>query len=186
MAAIPGKLLKHEFEGFYRAFTIGDGSCFFHSLAHILNLDDYDTRNWREKQRIGHELRRNVVQPPAYRDWLRERGFDPSIPGIPTYEEAVDPKRFANECIINFTASRLGVSLVLVRNRNEAYVRRSSPSSPLAILAWVNDAHFEPILRVRPQEGSTVYVPPPFLDTVCSSKHLLSFDCPILDGIHLL
>lgn len=145
-----GKLLKHKVfnKRYKRLFTVGDGSCLFHSLCRIFDLEDYTTKTWKERVKIGHRFRKLVVDPVLYCTWLREKGFE-DLPGILTYEEAVDPHTMAEECLINFAAWRLDLTLYLVKNPNEVYVRFGKDRKAGAcILAHIDAVHFEPIVPI--------------------------------------
>ena len=147
-----GKVLKHHvFDKQYkRIFTVGDGSCLFHSLARILDLEDYTAKTWKSRVEIGHKFRQQIVQRDTYKDWLNQKGFDTTIPGILSYEEAVNPHVMANESLINFTAWRLDLTMYLVKNENETYVRYGKDAEAGAcILAHINACHFEPIVPLE-------------------------------------
>ena len=40
--------------------TIGDGSCFYHALALVANLNNYTCRKMCDRKRIGHNFRRSI------------------------------------------------------------------------------------------------------------------------------
>ena len=145
-----GKVLKHKIfdKRYKRLFMIGDGSCLFHSLSRIFDLEGYTTKTWKERITIGHRFRDMVVDKQLYQKWLREKGFE-GIPGILTYEEAVHPHVMAEECLINFTAWRLDLTLYIVKNEHETYVRYGKDRlAGACILAHIDAVHFEPIIPI--------------------------------------
>lgn len=143
-----GKVLKHRIfdEKYKRIYMVGDGSCLFHSLSRIFDLEDYTTKTWKERVEIGHRFRKLVVTRELYEEWLREKGFE-GIPGILTYEEAANPHVMADESLINFTAWRLDLTLYMVKNADEVYVRYGKdPEAGACLLAHIDGCHFEPIV----------------------------------------
>lgn len=182
-----GRRLKHELSAFYRGFTLGDGSCFFHSLAQILGLNGYEGKDWESRRVIGHSFRQDILNSKqSYTSWLRRKGFD-NVPGILTYDQAKDSETYAEECLINYTASRLNLTLVLVRNRNQAFIRYGkSKQAPVAMLAWIDDCHFEPILRCEVPEKAPTYVLPTCALYNYTTKHLIDPADPLFESMTLL
>ena len=180
-----GVPLKKPLKGLYRAFTLADGSCFFHSLAAILDKDNYSLSDWKARRKIGLRLRKELVNPKAYEKWVRANGYE-GFGGLST-QDACDPSVYADDLLIAFCAERLGLSLVLIRNKSEAYVRGVSNSdrTPVALIAYVNNNHFEPILRC---EGAprVLALTHQVKDTLYATHHLHSARSPYLESLCLL
>jgi len=144
-----GRVLRHKLFGaeYERVFTVGDGSCFFHSIALYLDLNDFcaDGKSWSERAADGHQLRRDVLDRTRYTAWVDDNGFQGLV--LP-YEEAVDPKIFADDGLIAYTAFALDLTIFIVKGKSETYVRygRDRMTSPAIILAHIEDYHFEPIV----------------------------------------
>jgi hypothetical protein len=176
-----GVRLTGPLDGLFRAFTLADGSCFFHSLAAALDAGSYALKPWKTRRAIGLELRRRLVGPKVYRNWLVANGYE-EFGGL-TPEEAGDPSVFADDILISFCAQRLGLTLIIIRNKKEAYVRYpKQKNSSIILMAYVNDNHFEPILR----ECETQQLTHEFDRTVFASPHLHTFDSPHVKRLKLL
>ncbi len=180
-----GRVLRHRlFESQYeRVFVPGDGSCFFHSLALYLDLNNYcaDGKVWSERAAVGHQLRRDVLR--GYPTWVQDNGFEECVL---SHEEALDNKIFADDGLIAFTAHALDLSIYIVKGKTETYVRhgRHRTRSPAIILAHIEDYHFEPIV---PSEHFCPFAFPANIVTdlrIGPKCCVLAPDRPILKALH--
>lgn len=106
-----------EARNFFRMGVHGDGSCFFHSLAAILNYDDYMTKGKEARQRTGHQFRCSMQS-----EFKKER-YDVMKSHFPhNIVEPYDTSRrglcesrtWANEVTILFSSLLWGIKLVFV------------------------------------------------------------------------
>lgn len=157
-----------EYFGGYRCArvgTIGEGSCFYHSLAFVTNYQDYAyTTSDKQKKEIVYT-------------WRRERFAKTFTPEIyakikdksKTYDELIEnfqnPRKWADEIQINHVANVLNLNILFLdlskntfycgtHNKRVLYSPENTKDVPTVIVAWVTHSHFEPIVRLDdPAEG---------------------------------
>lgn len=151
---------------FGRLGTIGDGSCFFHSVCYAINADGYTTASRARRQQIAYKMR------CAFARKFAERDYDRITAGtVTTYKKPFkavkklmcNPKAWADEVMIKFASTILGLNIVfmnLYHGANTMYCGVHSPqalaeaqahqktSEPSVIIAWVNQSHFELVVRI--------------------------------------
>lgn len=173
---LPSDVCKKWFNGhrFGRIGTIGDGSCFFHSLC--LGLDVAGYRNSQERKKVAYALRR------ALSDSFKIEDFNKIIKIMDskknkTFEEIkeglLNPKTWAEEIMIRWTSKFIGANIIFINlsdNKNAPYcgvhdsitltdVKRClKPGVPTVIVAWVNSSHFELIARIDDVDSTNVKV----------------------------
>ena len=183
-----GQVLRHQVfaQKYERLFMVGDGSCLFHSIATLLDLDSCTTKPWKQRVKAGHKLRRAVVgDGDLYESWLRERGFF-GVPGILSVAEAKDPYVWADDTLINFTSWRLGLSLYLVKNSRQTFVRRAD-GEWACLLAHIDQSHFEPIVPVAAAAVPSTYALPPNIDMVVGDAACVySTGDPVLQRLRVI
>ena len=131
----------------------GDGSCFFHSIALLTNYCDIRTcTDKTRRQNIGLELRRKIVDKSQWDRFGRVTGFSDLVPPL---KQAQAQRYSAGDFLINFSARRLGLNLLILDdsppNPHKVYLfpcRRQDKKRPYLCLRWLGKCHFEPIAQV--------------------------------------
>lgn len=165
-----------------RIGTIGDGSCFFHSVCKATNRPDASGRGYNEQNEAGRkkialalrtELSENLTKK-AYNEIMETLVGSSNK----SYEEIksmlLKPATWAEEIMIKWTAKYLKHNIVFLNvgnNENNMYcgVHDSStlnavdackkPRIPTVIVAWVDHEHFELVGRIDEiNEGSHAMV----------------------------
>ncbi len=155
-----------------RIGTIGDGSCFFHSVCKAL-----DVKGYRSMDSKG---RRGMIQ--SFRSGLSE-AFDETqyekvcTDLVGTKKRTYDQMKtalghvptWADEAMIRYVADKLKCNIVFMNfgnNQNRMYcgVHQAEtlnavancglPQSPTVIVAWIDHSHFELIGRIDSVEES--------------------------------
>lgn len=149
-----------------RVGTIGEGSCFFHSLAFAMNLEvnkdaRYPGLSIADKKQFIKEWRR------SFADALTPERFQ-RLKAKKSYEDfkkdLADVHKWADESIILHVARMLNTNVMFLDMRskkpycgihNDAVLYRPDLENVHTILvAWVNRQHFEPIVRIEGTEGN--------------------------------
>ena len=147
-----GQLLKHSIfaANYIRCFSIGDGNCFFHSLAYALNYNGYRTANKHKRKEIATRFRTEIVTEEAWQTFLETRGYTEGE-GAPVFADAVDYRSHVGDFVYNFVAHRLGIVIVALKSTDNIFLTRDVESitdtDPVVLLAWINDNHYEAICR---------------------------------------
>jgi len=166
MFELTAETCKKWFNGqrFGRIGTIGDGSCFFHSLCLSLNIAGYRSN---ERKKIAYALRK------ALSDSFKKEDYDKIIKEMNTlgkhksFEEIKEglenPKIWAEEIMIRWSSKFLGANVIFINlsdNKNAPYCgvhdeitlidvkRCTKPGIPTIIVGWVNSSHFELLARI--------------------------------------
>lgn len=149
-----------------RMGTIGDGSCFFHSVCLALNRENYKYEKTDRRKEIAiklrHELSENFTEE-AYED-IRKTLITKNHK---TYEIIKDmllkPSTWAEEIMIKWTSKYLNVNIIFLNlgdNENRMYcgVHDTStaeavkachkPEMVTLIVAWISHEHFELVVRL--------------------------------------
>jgi len=159
----------------------GDGACFFHSLAAILNYGGYlYARNGDARTAIVDTLRCELGKRLTVADVARvhaEEGVDDAdadadprsgdVPIAPSASNAqrlaamqhdfCAPTAWANESEIRFAARALSVNLIFIDSLDASPfcgIHGDAPSSQLTgIVSWCNDhKHFQPVSMLRQRD----------------------------------
>ena len=142
---------------YLRAGTNQDGSCFYHTLATVINYDGYFWENAKKQREMGRTFRK-IMHDTLTRDaWKRfwdgkkvsmdREGF-PSLDEIK--EQISNPRTWADVFAIMYVCDRLNLNvLVFDLNAGGLYcgTHFPKPGRPTLLMAWVHNAHFEPILE---------------------------------------
>lgn len=168
-----------------RIGTIGDGSCFFHSILLGLNASIVDGKVDKKKpyQDGTHEEKRRMAA--AFRQGLSEKFRESDFLEIQStlvarstksYEdikrELLNTKTWAEEVMIKFTSKVLNCNVVFLDlgdnvNRmycgvaNKSTVEKikhcDEPTVATIIIAWVNRSHFELVGRIDEETSDGNY-----------------------------
>ena len=137
------------------AFPVhGDGSCLFHSLAFIINVSKLrsNIQNRSRCQEIGLRMRKQIMNSAQWKRFGHVTGFTDFQPNI---DNAKNPRYSAGEYIINFTARRLGLNILVcdeTSSSKQTYIFPcQKPKRPFVCLRWIGRCHFEPIVEVDHQ-----------------------------------
>ena len=154
-----------------RLGTIGDGSCFFHSLClalnkhEIWNLESYVDSDKERRQKISQILRAYLSEKLNLSDYEEvAKKMDHNSGEILSYDtlklKLLDSKFWANELIIRWTSKCLNINIIflnLMENAMFCNVHHSQITKSLnckssngcggptqtIIVAWVKHQHFE-------------------------------------------
>lgn len=146
-----------------RVGTIGEGSCFYHSLAFAMNFQNYCYQTSDQKRKeIVHTWRTNrfakTLTKEEYEKFHTKESYEKMLSDIE------NPTTWANQYHIKHASSILNVNIIFLDLREDSpycgiHDRRVlySPENtvvPTIIVAWVNRQHFEPIVRIEdPEKG---------------------------------
>lgn len=139
-------------EGPIACFQVpGDGSCFFHSIAVLTNYCGIRAhKDKKQRTRIGLELRRKILDAPQWNRFNKATGFTGLSPPL---EKARATKYYADDFIINFSARRLGLNLLIFDEVSEdVYLFPCNKRNrPYLCFRWIKRCHFEPIADICTQ-----------------------------------
>ena len=149
----------------------GSGSCFFHSLASILDYHGYLQADVMQRRGLAVQLRRSFIPLLDESDVaLIDQEMGKPSAGADIHREVeeeraalANPDVWASEAMIRFVMRELGVNLVFIdMGKCHAYcgvqgdealadLHKHAPvSQPTGFIAWTNSrTHFEPIGRIR-------------------------------------
>ena len=143
-----------------------DGSCFFHSLARILNFCNYDGETARNRIRLGHNLRRllrSKVTPETWVDFWRRSGVKAkTVPSAADIRKRMkNPTQWADVYMISWIMDHLDLSLYFFDTTNgrvycgvrNAACGAAADRCDAGLILWLNHAHFEPI-GTYPRRGA--------------------------------
>ena len=133
----------------------GDGSCFFHSVACALNLNDYQNESWGNQTRIGHLLEKvmkHLTKGDGKNRWTRFWGNSRSNLRHSDYSSIVKgPGHLSvgHRAPDRARHGKVEVELLVRGRGNERTVLRvvsfHRKRRPLVAILWVNHSHFEPM-----------------------------------------
>ena len=129
------------------------GSCFFASLAHALDVDDYHRRSDADKRRIGHNLRTRIRRrlreggAEGWRAFWKQRGVSEPPPLKEVDRKMKDLGEWADVWAIVFAAHVLTINVLFFDlDAGRMYCGVGDFGFPQTVLiAWVERSHFEPI-----------------------------------------
>lgn len=210
---LPRKLKAKYFNShFYTREEFGDGSCFFHSLATVLNMnhdknnkenpramqeeirtniqkmirckfDDpnadltkcinfmhsgyTDTLTKNQRKKMGHYLRTRIAS--AVNDnwdkfWKKKTGSDTNLLDRVYDAQKVqkmleNPSVWADVYTIFFTMHVMDINILFFdQNRNSIYCGvqgERMKTQPTIFVLWVNNSHFQPIVRLHCDKDGT-------------------------------
>lgn len=122
----------------YRVGVDGDGACFFHSLAALMNTENYRNANLRTRKEIVKRMREKMSAGVA------SRSNDTRVA-----DEIAEYSRYADESIIREIQNSYKINVIfwcLDSNEVQAQVPVLDVEKyPTVMIAWVEHEHFEPI-----------------------------------------
>lgn len=177
IGAVPRAIVRRYFpRGTWRREGVGDdGSCFFHSLARILNFSDYVNHHPRNRNRLGHNLRRllreKVTSKSWFDFWKRMRVPAHRVPTCFEIRERMrKPSQWADVYMISWIMDYLGLSLYFFDTANDRVycgVRNRACPGPddcdAGFILWIDHSHFEPIGRCGEPGDASSGVPSEYL-----------------------
>lgn len=146
-----------------RVGTIGEGSCFYHSLCFCMDQDGYTkTTTMKDKKNITHSFRKQFEDSfteDVYNDLTQVCQTDKPYEKI--LSEIGTPTKWADEMQIRHASNVLNINVMFIDLRKKKaycgvhsnkvmYSTRFSKAHevPTIIVAWINNEHFEPIVRL--------------------------------------
>jgi transposase-like protein len=144
-----------------RVGTIGEGSCFFHSLSYALNRNGYvSLKTDEERKRHVHGWRCETFGKSFTEEAYTRFKTDKYKKSFKTCKTNMcNPTAWADEMSIRHAAEVLNVNIIFMDMRKkEAYCgmhsdvvlyKPQTTGVPTIIVAWVNNQHFEPIVRIE-------------------------------------
>ena len=155
---IQGRILRHpKFDGeFARIRVPGDGSCFFHSLAHSLNIDNMRAGDSLTRAECGHNTRAWLLREDEW-DAYREHIHDTTTMYPVTYEIVKKNSTFVDDYIINYISNRLNIAVVIVES--PTFVHDKLPHAELCLLVVYhkNIQHYEPIVQIKDSDTTNFF-----------------------------
>ena len=138
---------------FVRFYVFGDGNCFFHTIAFLLNFNNYRyVTNSKFQQHLGNVLRKQIVRRSQWNRFLDMTGFTDVAP---SYETVVSRTYYADDFVYNFVSRRIGMAIVVLSSMTEIFSTHNlstlDPTYPILLIAWLQNVHFEPIVQVHKQ-----------------------------------
>lgn len=137
-----------------RMGTHGDGSCFFHSLAALVNYKNYLAQPFADRQALGHEFRRTFVTRLTTKDFNHLQSLFPNNMRR-TRQELCDglarPEEWADESMIKFVSHILKVNLLFLSGTTghfQCTLAGNPAEHATGVVVWINNCHFEPLLWV--------------------------------------
>ena len=143
-----------------RVGTIGDGSCFFHSVCLATNLHNYASVTTQERKDIAYQLRRDIS------DALTEEDFEGKKADFQKFKDSIlEPKTWANEKMIKWASKFMNKNIVFINlsdNKNQLFcgvvhetlldaVKKCASHDsgiPTILVGWIDHSHFESIVRI--------------------------------------
>jgi hypothetical protein len=162
-----GLVVKWFKNGRYgRIGTIGDGSCFFHSVSRALDYQNYSDKDETGRKKIARALRKALSEAFTTEDYS-EIEQTLVTTNKKSYEDIKrmlsEPSTWAEEIMIKWSSKYLGLNIIFLNignNTNEMYCgvhdrrtaesikRCENPQLPTVIVAWVDHSHFELVVRI--------------------------------------
>ena len=144
---------------FCRIGVDDDGSCYYHSLASILNFENWHQTQLKKRIDLGHELRLLLRDSVTKNTWLNYwNGKGVSTSRVPNMKKVVDQMSsyttWADVYAIMFTQHILDTNLIVIDLAlGEIYCGTHNPEkmNQTMIICWVNHSHFEPIVQITPE-----------------------------------
>jgi len=134
--------------------TIGDGSCFFHSLFSIFLK--YRNMSSSDKKSYVYRFRKALANRLTFDSFCSLPTFEPLVKHlndkIPVYNEFItrlsSPSEWACNYIISYTAHVLNLNIIVLDD-NERIILDEKKNDVLAtvFMSLVNDNHFELLIN---------------------------------------
>lgn len=179
---LPSTLVCKWMEGrgkFGRIGVQGDGSCFFHSVCSILNLNDYLFASKTEQRKIAYTFRCDFSKHftlSEYSHFLhksKSKSNSPTLPNVDEFQKKNDdfcvPKTWADEIMIRYASKATDINIIFLDlESGKAYCgvhgeeaereqkEMKSVTQKTGIIAWVKHSHFEPVVRIDDAENGII------------------------------
>lgn len=149
---IAKKLSSEPFSGNYaRVQTAGDGSCFFHSLAALMNYQLYwECESDEEIVERGLRLRARLMNEKYYNEFCELRGE-----GIeaPSFESVVMRETYADDFIYSYISWVLNINICFIFSNDNGWkkdMHQCNPDSNIVMfMSYYHEIeHFEPIVKI--------------------------------------
>ncbi len=159
--------LQNKYFGGHKEFgrygVSGDGTCFFHSICAVKNIDDYLHKGKKEQERIGHSFRCGFTKHLTDRRWERfksQQHITDNMTAETARRHFCNNDKWANEIMIRYVSEVLKVNIVFIDEKGDRVYCGIKPKSnrPLIIIMWIDHMHFEPIVQVRQRRDNQVGV----------------------------
>lgn len=132
----------------------GDGSCFFHSLAATINYEGYIQKPRPQRQAIGHRFRcefQNRMSESVWNHIATTTPHNIKRSADEVQQDFCRPSVWAEETMIKYTAQHMELNIVFLDGDTGKFycaVQGEPETQDTVVMAWVNRAHFEPIMFV--------------------------------------
>jgi len=142
--------------------TIGDGSCFFHSL--FTAFPKYRALSENGKKQYVYKFRKAIAKKLTYEDFCSLSIFESmtqhTTDKIPVYEEFTQrlshPHEWACHYIISYTAYILDINIIVLDDRNRIILNEDKANHlPKIFMLLVNDSHF--VLLANQDENKYIF-----------------------------
>ena len=158
------KGMKHLIQSpyFIRAGTTQDGSCFYHTLATVTNIDDYFNKSSEEQGKVGRAFRKTIhdklsITREAWDHFWEKKRVSKEL--VPEIEEILtqmrNPSTWADVFAIMWICDLLDLNLMVFdMESNSMYCGTfdAKIERPTMLMAWIRHSHFEPILEFDPKK----------------------------------
>ena len=170
-----------------RIGTIGDGSCFFHSIClaldqHDLWIGSYVDSSKEKRQEIAHELRRVLSEAVTEEELdtiFAEATNSLTKPTLDAFKKKLkNSKTWADEPIIRYTSKKLNKNIIFLNlSSNSMFCNVHHPdilknihcktceALETIVVAWVKHQHFELIGILEKIDSKNIYIEPLIKDT---------------------
>ena len=121
----------------------------------VINYEGYWSKTAKEQQRLGKEFRRvifdSITEEAWARFWKKNKVATKDVPDLGEIRKQIEnPSTWADVFSILFVVDVLGLNiLVFDVSAGKLYCGTHQPSAkrPTILMAWIHNAHFEPLLE---------------------------------------
>lgn len=160
MEPLPAEMARRLFPHFdpknvVRMGTHGDGSCFFHSLASIVNYKGYLEKSSEDRLGLGREFRcafQGAMSPKVWNDIVDTTPHNIKRPFHDVKRGFCMPHEWADESMIKYTSATTGLNILFIDARTHDFycmVNGNESEQDSVVVLWIDREHFEPVLFVR-------------------------------------
>ena len=157
-SALPKRVRKKFFRdspNFIRGGSVSDGTCFYHTLAQVTNIDDYFHKSEREQGAMGRAFRKKIhdrITEDAWKHFWKKKNVEvslvPDLKGIK--DQMKNPTTWADVFAILWVCDLLDLNLLVFDMESHSLycgTFEAKIDRPTILMAWIQHAHFEPILE---------------------------------------
>jgi hypothetical protein len=172
------KIVKKWFKNgrYGRIGTIGDGSCFFHSVCRAIDLNGYCDGSNAERKKIVAAFRCELSESFTEEDYheILQTIVGANHKSFATIKEQLcQPHTWAEEIMIKWCSRKMNLNIIFLnlgKNKNTMYcgvhdpstVKNISkckvPSVDTVVVAWVDNSHFELVVRIDDIDSKMVSI----------------------------